>query len=129
LSYTSFSYNRAEIVSQNVFTSKDSIKLAVTITNNGQSAGDEVVQVYMKQPENIKDQPIKSLIAFERAHFRKGETKTILFNIPVSRLRHFDTETDDYSVAEGNYDILIGASSDDIRLKVIVTLTKAMNQN
>jgi beta-glucosidase len=129
LSYTSFKYSKVEVVSQNILTTKDSIKLAVTICNSGQSAGDEVVQVYVKQPENLKDQPIRSLVAFERVNFSKGETKTVMFTIPVSRLRHFDTETDDYSVAEGNYNFLIGASSDDIRLKTLIPLTIAINQN
>jgi len=76
--------------------------------------------VYAKQPRELKDQPVKSLVAFERVHFQKGESRNIELSIPVSRFRHFDPDINDYSVAKGSYDILIGASSDDIRLKTVL---------
>lgn len=116
LSFTSFIYKSAELNSQSL-TEKDTIVLSVKLSNTGNYDGDEVIQVYVKQPVELKDQPIKTLIAFERVHFLKGESKDVNFKIPVNRLRHYNTKIDEYSVATGNYELLIGSSSNDIRLK------------
>ena len=121
LSYSSFTYSKA-VVNSPELSEKDTIVMRVNIENNGNFNGDEVVQVYIKQPSEISKQPIKTLIAFERVHFIKGETKDIKFAIPVSRLRHYDLNINDYSVAKGKYELLIGSSSDDIRLKSSVTI-------
>lgn len=121
LSYTSFSYNHFAARSA-VLTESDTLYLSVNISNTGKLAGDEVVQVYLKQPQDIKDQPIKALIAFERVYFMKSETKEVPLVVPISRLRHFSPEVNDYAVAKGNYEILIGSASDDIRLKTIITI-------
>jgi len=118
LSYTSFKYKGAELRSQ-LLSEADTIVLSVNIDNAGNREGDEVIQVYIKQPRDLKDQPLKSLVAFERVHFQKGESRKIDISIPVIRLRHFNPDINDYSVAKGSYDILIGASSDDIRLKTV----------
>lgn len=121
LSYTSFTYNQAS-VHKALITETDTITLSVNISNSGKFDGDEVIQVYLKQPQDIKDQPIKSLIVFDRIKFSKGESRDITLSIPVSRLRHYSPELNDYSVAKGNYELLIGAASDDIRLKTNITV-------
>ncbi len=121
LSYTTFRYNNTETKSE-INLSADTLVLSVNVSNTGLSDGDEVIQVYAKQPPDIKDQPIKSLIAFKRVHFLKGETKNITLLIPVSHFRHYSPEINDYSIAKGNYELLIGAASDDIRLKTSVTI-------
>jgi beta-glucosidase len=116
LSYTSFNYNSITTKSAAI-SETDTIFLSVIISNTGNYDGDELIQVYAKQPLELKDQPLKSMVAFERIHFKKGETRVVTFQIPVSRLRHFSPEINDYVVAKGNYRLLIGASSDDIRLE------------
>lgn len=116
LSYTSFNYNSI-LLNKNVATVMDTIKLTVSVTNNGKFDGDEVVQIYFKQPTELEGQPIKSLVAFKREHFHKGETKTIDFLIPVNRLRHFDSNLDDYSIAKGLFEFYAASSSDNIKLK------------
>jgi len=121
LSYTSFKYNSVEIKSKPLMQT-DSIVLSVKLSNTGKLDGDEVIQIYAKQPLELMDQPIKSLIAFERVHLLKGETKEFTISIPVQRLRHFSPEINDYSVATGNYELLTGAASDDIRLKTSVSI-------
>lgn len=121
LSYSKFNYTnvtkRAAVLSET-----DTIVLSVTISNTGNFDGDEVIQVYVKQPQGIIDQPFKSLVAFERAHFLKNESKEVALSIPVSRLRYYSTKINDYSVAKGDYELLIGAASDDIRLKTSVII-------
>jgi len=121
LSYSKFNYSNAT-KNAAVLSETDTIVLSVTISNTGNFDGDEVIQVYVKQPQGIMDQPIKSLVAFERAHFLKNESKEVVLSIPVSRLRHYSTKINDYSVAKGDYELLIGAASDDIRLKTSVTI-------
>jgi len=121
LSYTSFSYKKLDIA-QEPLTVNDTILLKLTIMNEGMFDGDEVVQVYMKQPGGLKKQPLKSLVAFERVHFRKGETRNLNILIPVARLRHYSLDTNNYAVAKGNYEIMVGAASDDIRLNTTITV-------
>jgi beta-glucosidase len=119
LSYTSFAYKQALILNPELSVS-DSIRLSVTVSNTGKFDGDEVIQIYLKQPEDNKEKPIKSLIAFERINFIQGETKSVSFLIPVSRLRHYNPEISDYSVTNGSYEILIGSSSSDIKLTTTI---------
>ncbi len=121
MSYTSFEYSQAmtESVRLNI---SDTIKLSVSISNTGKYDGDEVVQVYFRQPYAVMEKPIKSLVAFERVSFSRGESRVVRLAIPVSRLRHYNPEINDYSLAVGEYELLIGAASDDIRLKTSVTL-------
>jgi len=121
LSFTSFDYQKA-LVQNPVLSKIDSISLSVMVSNSGNYDGDEVIQVYVKQPGDGKNNPVKSLIAFERISFLKGETKNVSFSIPVSRLRHYDPEISDYAVSEGSYEILIGSSSNDIKLTCTVSV-------
>lgn len=119
LSYTTFNYEKAELKSTLV-TESDTIVLTVKLSNSGKYDGDEVIQVYVKQPLELKDQPLKSLVAFERIHFLKGQSKEIVISIPIQRFRHYDQGINDYSVAKGKFELCIGAASDDIRLKTYV---------
>jgi beta-glucosidase len=121
LSYTSFDYGKANLENVSV-TKTDTIRLTVTISNAGKYDGDEVVQVYFRQPDEVKEKPVKSLVAFERVNFRKGESKVVSFSIPVSRLRHYNQEIGEYDIAIGNYELLIGAASDDIKIKAGISV-------
>jgi len=121
LSYTSFIYTKTNLKFYEVLPN-DTIQLTVEISNKGNYDSDEVIQIYAKPEIETGDQPIKSLVAFKRVHFLKGETKQVPFLIPVKQLRLFEPETDCYQVPKGTCNLLIGASSDDIRLqsKVLV---------
>jgi beta-glucosidase len=121
LSYTSFNYEAAELRAKEL-NATDTIILSVKISNTGKYIGDEVIQVYTKQPIGLKDQPIKSLIAFQRVQFEKGEMKEVILSIPVSRLRHFNPDSNDYEIAKGQYELLIGTASDNIKLKTILSI-------
>ena len=71
--------------------------------------------------------PLSSTIAIVESEVdhdppMKGETKVVLFPIPVQHLRHFNLEINDYSIQKGNYELLIGSASDNIRLKTIATI-------
>jgi beta-glucosidase len=117
LSYTTFDYLKltADKISA---TTNDTIHLSLTVKNTGKYDGDEVVQLYMRQPDFLTEQPIKALTGFSRETIRKGETKEIIFEVPVSWLRHWDSQSNDYSIAKGTYIFEAGASSSDIRQKL-----------
>lgn len=119
LSYTKFDYNSVSS-DKSSFSPNDTIHLTLDLKNNGNYDGDEVVQVYSKQEKIMPDTPLQSLVAFKRVPTEKNKTKTIEFQIPVSRLKHFDSKTGDYVVDKGKYELLIGASSNDIRKSVYI---------
>ena len=95
----------------------DTILLSVKITNTGKYDGDEVVQVYSAGQHGGMIQPVKELIAFQRVPLQKGETKRISIPIAIRQLRYYDIEQKDYRVMPGIHTLLIGADSEDIRLK------------
>ena len=87
-------------------------------------AGDEVVQVYFRHKNSAVAQPKLALCGFMRANLKAGETKGVTFEIPASQFRYWDITQKKYVVEPGDYELLIGGSSDDIRLKVPFTITK-----
>ena len=120
LSYTSFEYNNLYFDKNNI-SKNDSTTVRCTIKNTGSYAGDEVVQLYIHQTLASVAQPVIQLKGFQRIHFNAGETKEVTFLITPDMLSMFDKNMN--SVVEpGNFNIMIGASSRDIRLKGILTV-------
>jgi len=122
LSYTSFSYLSADLAKNTAYPA-DTVLINVKLKNNGNFDGDEVVQVYSKRPANGNAQPIKSLVAFQRIHMKKGGEQTVSIPLVVKELRQWDYAKGDYSVVPGMYDILVGASSADVRLQTRLLVT------
>lgn len=116
LSYTTFSYSHLK-VSQSGTGAAAKLKVSFDLTNSGQRQGAEVAQFYSHQRESSVYQPIKSLRAFQRIDLQPGETKPITFDIPVSRLGYYDVKIHDFRVEPGVFDVLVGSSSEDIRLR------------
>jgi beta-glucosidase len=116
LSYTSFSYLYVDLAKKSAYPG-DTILINVKLKNTGDFDGDEVVQVYSKRPANGNVQPIKSLVAFQRIHMKKGGEQTVSIPLVVKELRQWDYAKEDYTVVPGMYDILVGASSADIHLQ------------
>jgi beta-glucosidase len=79
LSYTTFSYRNLSVPKQ--ARKGESIKVAVDVSNSGNLAGDEVVQVYVRNTKPAPDSPVRSLEGFERVSLKPGEKKTLQFNI------------------------------------------------
>ncbi|NVO21686.1 MAG: glycoside hydrolase family 3 C-terminal domain-containing protein [Bacteroidetes bacterium] len=119
LSYSSFEYKSVSF-DHNFPGEKDTLGITIQLKNVSEMPGDEVIQVYAHQPENIPDQPVKTLIGFRRVSFSPGEVKDVKLMIPVSRLRHFEPLRGDYVIAEGTYEIQLGTSSDDIKFRKIL---------
>ena len=116
LSYTSFTYSSLDLSKKSAFAS-DTVLINVRLKNTGDYDGDEVIQVYSKRPANRNLQPIESLVAFQRVSMKKGEERLISIPLAVNELRQWDYSKEDYTVKPGMYDILVGASSEDIRLR------------
>ena len=107
LSYSTFRYGRLAIESP--------LKVSIPVTNTSDRAGDEVVQLYTHQRESRDPQPKLTLRAFQRVHLNPGQTRTVRFSVPVKDLAHWDVTRGRWVVEGGTYDVLVGASSTDIR--------------
>lgn len=121
LSYTKFDYSNLTANGSRI-PDNGQIKLKVNVTNSGNYDGDEVVQVYFRQPASVQNRPLQSLVAFQRVPLKKGESKEISFEIPVSKLRHFDSKRGGYVVEKGNYELMVGSSSDHIKEKATIEI-------
>ena len=67
-------------------------------------------------------QPKLALCGFARVHLKRGESSKVTVEVPTQRLRYWDTQKKQYVVEPGDYEFLIGAASDDIRLKLPMTI-------
>ncbi|MFW0718656.1 glycoside hydrolase family 3 N-terminal domain-containing protein [Pedobacter sp. N23S346] len=121
LSYTNFSYADLKVSKAE---DKDQLSVMVTfkVKNTGHRDGDEVVQLYVKDEISSVVVPNKLLKQFKRIHLKAGEEKTIQFKLPADDFGLFNS--DNQQVAEkGNFQLLIGGSSDHLELKGTVTLS------
>lgn len=122
LSYTTFEYKDGKLASKQI--SADGIaKVSFTLENTGHRDGDDVVQVYYRHVRSQVPQPRLALCGFARVHVKQGQAKSVTVDIPASRLRYWDTTKKQYVVEPGEYEFLIGAASDDIRIKLPLTIT------
>ena len=118
LSYTSFKYSnlRAE-------TGKfPNARISVDVENTGPVAGQEVVQVYVRDVESMIDKPVKELRRFQKIALAPGEKKTVDFALGDDAFWYYDTKLRRYQVEQGAYEILVGSSSRDIRARTTIGL-------
>jgi beta-glucosidase len=92
------------------------------VTNTGKMAGDEVVQLYLRDELASVARPVMELKGFQRINLDPGETKNVTFEINPEMLSMLDKNLNKV-VEHGNFRIMIGASSKDIRQRVILTVT------
>ncbi len=116
LSYTQFSYSNLRINQLTKGTQSD-ITIAVDITNTGKRTGDEVVQLYIKDLVSSVTTYEMQLRGFERITLNPNETKTVHFKLKPSDLELLDKNMN-WTVEPGEFEVLIGSTSEDIRLKV-----------
>ncbi len=121
LSYTKFGYSNLRLSRKEV-TAQDVIRVEVDIKNTGKMAGDEVVQMYIRDLNSGYIHPMQELRGFKRISSPSNGTKTVSMELPVSSLAYYDTSSGDFKVTPGKYEVQIGAASDDIRLKSVITL-------
>lgn len=114
LSYTTFSYGVPE-TSGKILTENNSIVVSVPITNTGLVAAHEIVQAYVKDVKSRLPRPEKELQSFKKVFLQPGETATAELVIDKHSVGYYDTSLQAWIAEEGRFDVLIGASSVDIR--------------
>jgi beta-glucosidase len=116
LSYTSFEYSNLKLSSDQV-NSAGQVAISVDIKNTGARAGDEVAQLYVHAQKSRVRRPAKELRGFCRVTVNPGHTKTVTFELAAAQLAFYDVTVHGFVVDPGRYDLLIGSSSDEIRVK------------
>ena len=121
LSYTTFAYSNLRLDKK---TMKDTEELTVSVdvTNTGDRAGKEVVQLYVADKESTVIRPVKELRDFVKIELAPGETKTVTFTLGKRAFAYYDVQIHDWQVEDGEVEIPIGASSRDIALRDTVTV-------
>jgi beta-glucosidase len=122
LSYTQFDYKSGKLESKKI-AANDMAKVSFTVKNSGKRDGDDVAQVYYRHVNSAVPQPKLALCGFTRVHLKSGESTEVTVEIPAARLRYWDTKKKQYVVEPGDYEFLVGTASDDIRLKLPMTIT------
>lgn len=115
LSYTSFQYINLKM-NKNKMKANEQIEVAVTITNTGKYDGEEIVQLYLRDKVGSIVRPMKELKDFQKINLKAGESRTIKFIINKEKLSYF-TQQLQWVAEPGDFELMIGASSKDIRLK------------
>ena len=119
LSYTTFEYGEAKASSKSM---KKNLKISVPVTNTGDVAGAEVVQLYIADKEASVDRPVKELKGFEKVWLEPGQTKTVEFVIDRSALSFYDETSQSWVAEKGEFEALVCAASDDVRTRVSFVL-------
>ncbi|MCL4876098.1 MAG: glycoside hydrolase family 3 C-terminal domain-containing protein [Anaerolineae bacterium] len=114
LSYTRFEYSNLQI-SPVQTTAHDTITVSAQVKNVGQRAGDEVVQLYLHDPIATVTRPVKELKGFKRITLQPDEQKTVIFHVPVAHMAFYNRQMN-YVVEPGTIEVMVGSSSEDIRL-------------
>ncbi|PKP44531.1 MAG: beta-glucosidase BglX [Bacteroidetes bacterium HGW-Bacteroidetes-13] len=122
LSYTTFQYSDLKLSSQKI-NSSEKIEVTVNITNTGKIFGEEVVQLYLRDKVGSVVRPVKELKDFQKVKLRAGETKTLNFTIDKEKLSFFNDKLE-WVAEPGDFEVMIGASSADIRLRSDFELIK-----
>ncbi|MAT44951.1 MAG: glycosyl hydrolase [Anaerolineaceae bacterium] len=116
LSYTQFEYHDLNLIkSQN--TTEDWLTVTFKIKNTGLVAGKEIAQVYVRDIESSVFRPPKELKGFSKVNLQPGEEKEITIHLDQRAFAFYDVTQKDWIVESGEFEILVGASSQDIRLK------------
>ena len=115
LSYTSFVYRNAKLSSTEIGKA-DKVTLTVDVENTGKLDGDEVVQVYIKNP-NDPEGPLKSLKGFKRVSVKSGAKQAVSIELEPKAFYSFNDATQTLEVKAGTYQVLYGGSSADKALQ------------
>ncbi len=112
LSYTTFEYKNLKVKMDG----KNRFIITLDVTNTGLKEGDEVVQLYLAPPKSSVERPLKELKGFSRISLKAGETKSVSLFLKERDFAFWDISTNGWKIEPGNYQILIGTSSRDIKL-------------
>jgi beta-glucosidase len=126
LSYTTFDYSNLQ-VSATTLKDVDGVTVSVDVTNTGQMAGQEIVQLYVHDHEAELVRPVKELKGFVKVSLQPGETKTVTMALDLRAFAFYHPGHKQWITEDGQFDLLIGASATDIRCTQTVTLQSTMD--
>ncbi|MFD2942838.1 glycoside hydrolase family 3 N-terminal domain-containing protein [Flavobacterium notoginsengisoli] len=115
LSYTTFDYSGLKLSSTKI-KSNETIKVSFQLKNSGKVAGEEVVQLYLKDKFGSVVRPVLELKDFQKVKLNAGESKTIEFTIDKEKLSFYNNKLE-WGTEPGDFEVMIGASSADIKLR------------
>jgi len=116
LSYTTFEYSDLKL-SLDKMKTNDTLRVSLTVTNAGKVDGTEVVQLYISDKQASVEREVKALKSFQRVSLKTGESKSVTMKIDKTALSFYDVKVKKWFAEPGEFEVLIGASSRDIRLK------------
>ena len=122
LSYTEFTYSRPTLSASRI-TEDESTRLSVTVTNSGDRAGDEVVQLYIRDNVSRVTRPVKEVKGFQRIHLKAKQSQKITFDITPDTLAYYDLDMN-WRVEPGTFTLMVGSSSRKSDLKKITLKVK-----
>ena len=115
LSYTRFEYSNLQVSKENM-TDNETLQVSFKVKNVGNMAGKEIVQLYVSDKTHLAERPVKELKGFKKVMLKPGEEATIVMEMNKRSFAWYSTELGGWYAVTGNYEIVVGASSDDIRL-------------
>ncbi len=128
LSYTTFEYSDLRVDKKQIADTED-VKVSVKIKNTGTRAGKEVVQLYVRDVESSVIRPLKELKGFEKVTLEPGEEKGVTFTLGKRAFAFYHVDLKDWYVESGEFEILIGKSSEDIVLSETIHVRSSIKVN
>ncbi len=118
LSYTIFRYENLKL-SSNQISGSQKLTVHLDLINTGNRSGAEVVQLYVRDVEAVVPRPLKELKGFQKVHLEPGEKKSLSLELSRRDLSYFDEKSNTWVAKDGNFEVLLGSSSKEIRLNGI----------
>ncbi|MEL7118099.1 MAG: glycoside hydrolase family 3 C-terminal domain-containing protein [Bacteroidota bacterium] len=119
MSYTQFDYANLELTQNDQF-----VDVELTVTNNGEMAGEEVIQLYLSQKDPNVEKALKELKGFKKVSIAPGQSSLVSFRLALTDFAYYDTNKKTWIVDDGNYEIAIGKDSRNLLLKQNITIDK-----
>jgi beta-glucosidase len=120
LSYSTFEYSNIN-TNKNDFNIGDDVLVKVDISNKSNISGKEIVQLYVKDVKSSVERPLKELKDFRKVDLKSGENKTIYFTLTGRDFSFWDEESSSWKIELGNFEIMIGSSSNNIYQSVTIS--------
>ena len=121
LSYTHFSYSKLRMSAKEM-KKGESLTCTITLTNNGDRDGSEVVQLYLSDKKSALPRPPKELKGFQKVELKAGESREVSFVINEDLLQYYNDREQAWAAEPGRFEVLVGASSQEIKAKAVFNL-------
>lgn len=126
LSYTTFEYGNMKLSAKDI-KDTDTVKVSFTVKNTGAVDGAEIAQIYVADKESTIFRPKKELRAFTKVFLKAGEEKEVTLELGKRAFAYYNVNIGDWHVESGEFDIMVAASSRDIRLTETVNVTSTVD--